>query len=206
MNNARLINQTSGEVEYYTPPEILEAARRVMGGVIHTDPASCRVANERVLAATFFSKFDNGLEWPWYGNVWMNHPFHQGEEVCEPSMTGRACKRKTCVRRGYHCRERIPGNGEWVEKLLSEYREGNMVQACCITYACTSERWFRPLLKWPQCFLEGRTNYLRPDGTVFKGVTKGSVVTYVGCEVERFARAFEKLGVVKVPYGMWGGA
>ena len=43
------INQTSGDVEYYTPPAIIEAARLVMG-TIDLDPASSETANERVRA------------------------------------------------------------------------------------------------------------------------------------------------------------
>lgn len=39
MKAHRLINQDSGDVEYYTPTEITEAARRVMGG-IDLDPFS----------------------------------------------------------------------------------------------------------------------------------------------------------------------
>ena len=41
-------------------------------------------------------------------------------------------------------------------------------------------------------------NYYLPDGSVKKDVTKGSVVTYFGEDVERFAEAFASLGVVKV--------
>lgn len=33
MDNAQLINQTSGDVEWYTPARIIEAARRCMGGI-----------------------------------------------------------------------------------------------------------------------------------------------------------------------------
>jgi hypothetical protein len=31
MNPSQLINQTSGDTEYYTPPFIIDAARRVLG-------------------------------------------------------------------------------------------------------------------------------------------------------------------------------
>jgi hypothetical protein len=67
-----------------------------------------------------------------------------------------------------------------------------------ITYACTSEKWFQPLLQKPQCFLSPRTNYYLPDGSVKKGVTKGSVVTNFGADVSRFREAFASLGVVKI--------
>lgn len=76
-------------------------------------------------------------------------------------------------------------------------RHGAVTEACCITYACTSEAWFRPLLLQLQCFCVPRTNYLLPDGTPKPGVTKGSVVTYFGPNGARFAEAFKGFGVVK---------
>ena len=88
-------------------------------------------------------------------------------------------------------------NAAWINKLESEFACGNVIEACCITYACTSEVWFQPLLRRPQCFLSPRTNYLLPDGTVFRGVTKGSVVTYFGTRSNAFTDAFQDLGVVK---------
>lgn len=171
MNSAQLINQSSGEVEFYTPPKIIEAARLTMGS-IDLDPASSAVANKTVKAAIFFSKEDGEetFRGHWFSNVWMNHPFGRGV------------------------------NERWINKLVGEYEAGRVTQACCICFASTSEGWFRPLLKRPQCFLVPRTNYLLPDGTVYRGVTKGSVVTYFGPNVDRFAEAFKHLGEVKIPW------
>ncbi|HEX5704920.1 MAG TPA: hypothetical protein VFX97_17110 [Pyrinomonadaceae bacterium] len=190
----QLINQTSGEVEYYTPVEIIEAARRVLGGVIDLDPASSAKANEIVRAMRFFTEADNSLNQVWHGRIWMNHPFHAGWNACDD-----ACKRKTCEKRGHVYRD-IPGNADWVYKIEREYRSGRMVAACCITFASTSEQWFQPLLKHPQCFLSPRTNYRLPDGSILKGVSKGSVVTYYGNDVDRFATEFQGFGQVKVAY------
>jgi len=53
-------------------------------------------------------------------------------------------------------------------------------------------------LYFPQCFLQPRTNYYLPDGSLKKGVTKGSVVTYMGPNLKRFREVFTKHGVVKV--------
>ena len=160
------INQTSGDVEYYTPPAIIEAAYLVLG-TIDLDPASSEAANERVKAIRIFTDADDGLSQEWIGKVWMNHPFGKKQ------------------------------NSKWIAKLEEEYRAGRVTEACCITYACTSEKWFQPLLQRPQCFLCPRTNYLLPNGSVKKGVTKGSVVTYFGENVAGFAEAFASLGVVK---------
>jgi hypothetical protein len=167
MNASQLINQDSGDFEYYTPPAILAAARLALG-TIDLDPASSSQANKFVEARQFFSEADNGLAQLWYGHVWLNHPFSRN------------------------------GNRQWIQKLIYEHKSGRVTEACCITYAATSESWFRPLLSFPQCFLVPRTNYLLPNGLVKTGVTKGSVVTYLGPNLDSFTAAFSRLGVVKV--------
>jgi hypothetical protein len=171
MNNAQLINQDSGDFEYYTPAEIILAARALMGG-IDLDPASSEIANETIGATQIFTIADDGLSRSWHGRVWMNHPFSR------------------------------TGNKLWVNKLVAEWEAGRVQQACCITYAATSEAWFRPLMAFPQCFLSPRTNYRRPDGKIARGVSKGSVVTYLPDTANAnylldMMTAFDGMGVVK---------
>jgi hypothetical protein len=152
----------------YYTPQPIIEAARTTMGGIDLDPASSVVANERVKASTYFDEADDGLLFPWSGRVWMNHPFGRGL------------------------------NERWIGKLERESAAGQITAACCITFACTSERWFQPLLRRPQCFLSPRTNYLLPDGSTLRGVTKGSVVTYYGSEPNRFAEHFRHLGTVKI--------
>jgi hypothetical protein len=189
----QLINQTSGNVEYYTPLEIVEAARRVMGG-IDLDPASSDAANERIKAAHIYTSKESGLAQPWHGRIWLNHPFHAGWNACDEG-----CQRKTCEKRG-HVYHDIPSNADWINYLAQEFEAGRVTQSCNITFAATSENWFQPLLRQPQCFLSPRTNYYLPDGSILKGVSKGSVVTYYGNNVKGFAEEFSKFGKVKVLY------
>jgi ParB family chromosome partitioning protein len=73
-SNAELINQSSGNVEWLTPTEILEAARQTLGE-IDLDPASTPKANERVKAHRIYTAQDDGLQLPWRGNIWLNWPF-----------------------------------------------------------------------------------------------------------------------------------
>ena len=197
-NNANLINQTSGKVEYYTPVEWLEAARSVLGS-IELDPASCDTANQNVKAARFFSKNDNGLAQSWVANtLWMNHPFHRGEKACPTNR--KKCKKKSCRDRGYHIDKDIPSNDDWISKLLTEFDAGNFKEAIIITFANTSEGWFKKLLDFPQCFPNKRVHYIKPDGTVDKNCTKGSVITYLGPNLDTFAAVFSEFGQIKVAY------
>jgi len=199
MENHELINSTSGNTEYFTPLAIIEAARRVMGS-IDLDPASCLEANEIVKAAKIYTKDDDGLSLPWQGRIFMNHPFGIAENACDPIVTGKPCNKKLCAKRGWHQIKDYPGNAGWINKLVNEYVTGNVKEACSICFASTSESWFQPLMRFPQCFLSPRTNYLDSDGKPVNGVSKGSVVTYFGTNVWGFAREFKSFGEIKVHF------
>lgn len=200
-NNANLINQTSGSFEYYTPEPWPTLARELMGA-IDLDPASNPIANKRIQAALYYSKADDGLTRSWHGRVFMNHPFHRGENACPDDRS--KCVKKICKpgkkTRGHHIDEAIPGNEEWINKLLTEYNAGRVSEAVIICFSSSSESWFRPLLKFPQLFPRGRVNYELADGSKAIGVTKGSVITYLGPNFARFSELFGPHGDIKIHY------
>ena len=72
--NGSHVSLNSGENEWYTPPEYIEAAREAMGS-IDLDPASCEVAQANVKARRHFTIDDNSLDKKWSGNVWLNPPY-----------------------------------------------------------------------------------------------------------------------------------
>jgi len=83
----------SGEEEWFTPAQYIEAARMVMGG-IDLDPASCAEAQVVVQAAQWFSRADDGLSLSWHGRVWLNPPYSYPaverftEKLCIELATG----------------------------------------------------------------------------------------------------------------------
>lgn len=65
--------QAVGTSEWYTPPDIVEAAREWLGA-IDLDPASCAAAQATVQAATWYDAERDGLAPVWAGCVFLNPP------------------------------------------------------------------------------------------------------------------------------------
>lgn len=90
------VSANSGENEWYTPPDYIEAAREVMGS-IDLDPASCETAQGNVKAKRYYTADDDGLSQKWTGNVWLNPPYSKdligefaGKVVAEASRLKQA--------------------------------------------------------------------------------------------------------------------
>ncbi|WJZ69968.1 DNA N-6-adenine-methyltransferase [Vibrio phage PVP-XSN] len=202
LGNDQLINQDSGNFEWYTPPKIMDLVRELLGG-IELDPASNDIANKLVKADRIFTKEDNGLERDWKAEtLWLNHPFSKGEKACkkyksEARKGQYCCKKDACKNRGYHIDHDLPGNNDWIKKLVGEFNKGNFKRGCNITFANTSENWFRPLYEFPQVFLYDRVNFVDINGNIVKGVTKGCVITCFGMNTQEIDKVFGKYGKVK---------
>ena len=69
----------TGDTEWYTPANILEAVAEVLGA-IDLDPASsaAQQAHATVKATRYFTIADNSLEQRWRGRVFLNPPYARG--------------------------------------------------------------------------------------------------------------------------------
>lgn len=122
---------SSATNEHYTPPEIVEAARAVLGQ-IDLDPATCAVANRVVRARLFCSEQQSGLDQDWTGldgpaRVFLNPPGGKLDpKTLEPLL------------RDEHGKQNGPGVSSaavWWAKLIYEYRAGNVEQAIFVCFS-----------------------------------------------------------------------
>ena len=199
LGNDQLVNQNSGCVEWYTPKWITDLCAELMGG-IDLDPASCEVANKFVGAKNFYTKEDDGLHKDWFGNVFMNHPFGKPEVACKRSKSEPSkflCNKERCKSRGYHNESYVPGNADWINKLVNEYENDHFRRGCALTFASTSEGWFKPLYQFPHCWLYDRVNFIDASGNEIKGAPKGCVISFPGIEIQKIHKLFSKYGHVE---------
>lgn len=163
------VGYNSGNNEWYTPVEYIDAARETMGG-IDLDPASCPAANKIVKAKQFFSKEDDGLSKDWKGRVWMNPPYSQpliayfAKKIVEHFEAGDV--KQACV---------LVNNAtetEWFQTLLA---------------AATSV-----------CFPNSRIRFWREEGDSAQPL-QGQAVLYFGPETDAFEMNFVQFGKVLLP-------
>lgn len=160
--------QGTGDNEWYTPAEHIEAARAVMGD-IDLDPASSALANETVRAARFFDIEADGLAQEWGGRVWMNPPYAQPwimrfcEKLTEEAAAGRVIE-AIALTHNYT-------DTGWFHLLAGK--------ADAV------------------CFTRGRISFLDPNGKR-AAPTQGQAFTYIGPNVPEFVRQFRRFGLVMV--------
>jgi ParB family chromosome partitioning protein len=125
-----------GDYEWYTPKEIVDAARQVMGG-IDLDPASCGFANRIVKAKEFYTETEDGLSKQWAADrLFLNPPFKD------------------------------PIVRFFAEKLLESFRAGSVKQAVWLSNNSTDVRWWHQLARHGVvCFHLGRIKFYRQEET-----------------------------------------
>jgi phage N-6-adenine-methyltransferase len=156
----------SGEVEWYTPPEYIELARKVMTK-IDLDPASSDDAQKIVQADKFLTVKDDGLKHAWKGRVWLNPPYRQ------PEISNFAQKTVDEVKAGNVSQAIMLTNNctdtEWFHLLA-----GNCVAIC---------------------FKRGRIKFIN-EGQEGAAPTNGQAFFYFGHNIAGFLRVFSSTGII----------
>lgn len=160
------VANNSGDNEWYTPPEFIEAARLVMGS-IDLDPASSEVANRTVGAERIYTAADDGLTLTWAGRVWMNPPYEKG------LIDRFAEKLRDEVKAGF-----VPQ----AVVLVNNATDTRWFATLCEVASMV-------------CFPTGRIRFHKPDGERGAPL-QGQAVIYIGGHHEGFARAFASFGMV----------
>ncbi len=127
-----IAQHSSKSNEHFSPPEVVEAARALMGG-IDLDPASCEEANRVVKAERFFDKTYNGLWHPreWSGRVFLNPP--GGKLLRNPGGLWEEMPRNPATGR-----QDGPGESSaliWWETLVQAWREGAIAEAVFVGFS-----------------------------------------------------------------------
>jgi phage N-6-adenine-methyltransferase len=160
------VANNSGDNEWYTPPEFIEAARLVMGS-IDLDPASSEVANRTVGAERIYTAADDGLTLTWAGRVWMNPPYEKG------LIDRFAEKLRDEVKAGFVTQAVV---------LVNNATDTRWFATLCEVASMV-------------CFPTGRIRFHKPDGERGAPL-QGQAVIYIGGHHEGFARAFASFGMV----------
>lgn len=158
------VSNNSGDNEWYTPTEYIEAARLVMED-IDLDPASSSEANQIIHAKKFYSTSDDGLSKRWSGRVWMNPPYAQ------PACSQFSDKLIASI---------VAGTVTEAIALVNNAMETIWLQ--------TMQEKAQAL-----CFPKGRMKFWEPGGADSHPL-QGQVVLYFGPNIKRFIKEFNRFG------------
>jgi ParB family chromosome partitioning protein len=163
------VGHAAGQEEWYTPPELLDPAREVLGG-FDLDPASSEKAQENVRAGHFFTKQDDGLTKPWAGRVWLNPPY-------AVDKVGRFVEKL--------CRHVRAGDVRGAILLVNNATETRWFSEASDVAAAL-------------CLPTGRVRFLDEAGNRGAPL-QGQAVLYFGDNVPAFERAWAQFGPVWLP-------
>lgn len=161
------VSHNSGNNEWYTPPDIIEAARHCLGS-IDLDPATSEFANQTVKAAEIFTVLDNGLTKTWNGNVWLNPPYSS-------ELIGKFTAK---LKEHY-----LSGDIQQAICLVNNATETTWFQSLLASASAV-------------CFLARRVKFIDPAGNPSGAPLQGQALLYLGDNRTEFAAAFAEFGAI----------
>ncbi len=136
---------SSDSKEWATPTDFFDRLNEEWD--FNLDP--CATDENTKVKDYYYTKEIDGLKEPWHGpydlkyskrspgRVFCNPPYGDKENKCEVD-----CKKKRCVKRGYHLTEDFPGTGAWVEKAVTEVKKGNAQVVVMLLPSRTDAKWW----------------------------------------------------------------
>ena len=143
-------------------------AAREVMGVIDLDPASSDEAQIKIDAERYFTPKHDGLTGKWGGRIWLNPPYSQ------------------------------PLIAQFIEKLIAEYKAGNVKEAIVLTHNYTDTVWFHSAESAAAliCFTSGRIPFESVRGEIAQP-TQGQVFFYYGKNSDKFKNVFSAYGFIR---------
>lgn len=156
----------TGENEWYTPADVIEDVRSVLGA-IQLDPASSHKAQKVVAAEHYFTAEDDALSRGWFGKVFLNPPYSRelmprfASKLIEEVKAGRVSE---------------------AVMLTHNYTDNRWFHM-----AASAAQLI--------CFTRGRIRFIEPDGELSKP-TQGQAFFYYGGRPEAFRDNFSHRGLI----------
>ena len=178
--NALKVLTSSLSNDWYTPPEIIEMARLVMGS-IELDPASNAHAQTWIKADLYFTEQDNGLAQAWQAKtIWLNPPYGGlGSHFCAKLLADWKTK---------HFEQAIAlvrGDSNDMEAL---FHHAHHCRSKRIRFIPSAELL---ATKQAECAAKGKKWSNSP--------VPGSTIFYLGENWQRFAEVFSEQGKIFAP-------
>jgi len=157
----------TGQNEWYTPSQYVQAARACLGS-IDLDPASSPMAQKTIEAARYYTRDDDGLSQQWCGRVWLNPPYSQPDisRFVDKLLFEVTAKRATQA-----------------ILLTHNYTDTNWFHAAAARSAAI-------------CFTRGRIKFVSATGEL-AAPTQGQAFFYFGDQVHRFRETFSGFGFIR---------
>jgi hypothetical protein len=216
-------HHSSESNEHFSPSKVVEPGRILLRG-FDLDPASCEVANTRLIRAPhYFDRAMDGFNRPWFGKVWLNPPGgicdNLGRLVLAERKTGKK-KRPSCkvsgacgLPPGHEHKQQTSAAKAWWFKLLHEYMSGRVLSAVYLGFnlelqqttqqRCFNSNGYPSVLHFPTCYPDTRLRFFcpTPEGDIEEGTqpTHANIIVYLPpqwsvLESQRFKALYEEIG------------
>lgn len=164
--DVNLGNSHQASNNWHTPIVIIEKVTALFGGCIDLDPCSDDVAQRTVKAKKYYTADNNGLcaRNPWSGKVFINPPYGLA--------TGNMGMQEL-----------------FLDRAMVEHRSGSVSECVLLLKASVGAKWFQKVFGLPHGFLKERLSFSLCGEDSGRAMF-GSVVVYMGPNVQEFVRIF----------------